>query len=171
MGAVQGRPGFAWEGGGECDACCAWEGSQGDLFAFLLTPCCLDGWHQLVHGPAVWCGMQLAVPRISPWSCSRGINHGCAAAALGAPSLLGRWLQLLLLSLLCPPLQLLQLAALPSSHCRRGDCAALGMQVIPGTFLLGRSHVLSRWQDSPGRSLGDTSVHRGSQGILDQKSL
>lgn len=103
-----------------------------------------------------------------------GINHGCAAAAaaaLGAPSLLGRWLQLLLLSLLCPPLQLLQLTALPSSHCRRGDCAALGMQVIPGTFLLGRSHVLSRWQDSPGRSLGDTSVHRGSRGILDQKSL
>lgn len=77
--------------------------------------------------------MQLAIPRTSPWSCSRGINHGCAAAALGAPSLLGRWLQLLLLSLICPPRH--EPCSSSSSH-TAGVCAALGMQVIPAGRVL-----------------------------------
>lgn len=97
MEAVEGRPGFAWEGGGECAACQTWEGSQGDLFAFLLIPCCLDGWHQLVHGAAgCWGNSQDLTlelqQRLKPWLC-------CCSGSI----LLGRWLQLLLLSLLSPP--------------------------------------------------------------------
>lgn len=76
--------------------------------------------------------MQLVLPRISPWSCSRGINNGCAAAALGAPSLLGRWLQLLLLSLLCPPWHepCSSSSSQPCLHITGGLCCP-GMQVIP----------------------------------------
>lgn len=137
---------------GAASCCCsAWGGKQGDLFAFLLTPCCLHGWHRLVHGAAWCCGMQLAIPRTSPWSCSRGINHGCAAAALGAPSLLGGRLQLLLLSLLCPPQHE------PWSSSSSQPCLHAAGFVLPWgcrSFLLGGSCVLSRWQESLGRIAG-----------------
>lgn len=65
-GVSGGCSGFAWGGGGECavlgaaSCCCpAWEGSQGDLFAFPLTPCCLagPGWSLGQHG-AVGCSCQ-----------------------------------------------------------------------------------------------------------------
>lgn len=61
----------------------------------------------------------------------------------------------------------------PAFFTLQGGSAALGMQVIPA----GKVPVLSRWQDSLGRNEGDTSLHpgpcqhRGSRGILDQKSL
>lgn len=158
--------------------CCAWEGLQGDLFAFLLTPCCLDSWHGLVRGAAWCCGMQLALPRMSPWSCSRGINHGCAAAAaaLGAPSLLGRWLQLLLLSLLCPP-QHEPCSSSGSQPCLLHTAGGLCCPGDAGHSCWDGPMCYPAGRRAWGGLLGDTSVHprphqhRGSRGILDQKSL
>lgn len=87
---------------GAASCCCRCLGDNGVLFAFLLAPRCLDGWHHLVCGAVRCCGLRPVVPTISPSRCSGGISHGHAANAPGAPSLLGTRLRFSLLSLLRP---------------------------------------------------------------------
>lgn len=84
------------------------------------------------------------IPRISPQSCSRGLNHGCAAALAPYSWAGGYSFCCFLCSLLPSVSPAAPPARSPAFFTLREGLAALGMQVIPGTFLLGRSHVLSR---------------------------
>lgn len=105
---MQGRPGFAWEGGGKHAAWAlppaaagAWRITGGFT---CLSPCPLAAWMAGIIWSAGRCGAvgcDLQFPLVSPSRCSRGISHGHAANAPGVPSLLGTQLRFSLLSLLC----------------------------------------------------------------------
>lgn len=98
-----------------------------------------------------------AIPRISPWSCSRGLNHGCAAALAPYSWAGGYSFCCFLFSLLpsmspaAPPARSPAFFTLQEGLCCPGD-AGHSRDIPAGKVP----------RAIPGTSLGDTSVHRGS---------
>lgn len=181
MEAVQGRPGFAWEGG----ECAAWglppaaamlgRGHRGIYLPFssLLAAWMAGiGWpvgqHLLWDAAGSSQDLTLELQqRHKPWLCCC-----CSGCSITSGQVVTAFAALSALSSPAAALQLLELAALPSSRC--------GEVVLPWecrSFLLGRSMCYPTGRTAWRGALGDSSVHprpcqhRGSRGILDQKSL